>query len=353
LRTLHGSEFEFSLVYSTRRADADYMREIEGVKALGIRTYELPITGKPEPLRDIGASLKFMRILWKERPDLIHCHASKAGFIGRLFGRLALPRTPILFTPNVMSTQLNPMYTPLEAIAAVLTDRIVAASASEAEDLKQLWFLSRVPVSVVPLCVDTQGVTFIDRQGPANRDEWVVGGCGRIAMQKQPRLFFDLAARLVTRLPRVRFRWIGDFTPGDPDSDFIQHQLKDKPLPNTEVTGWVKNAMDEIRKLDIFLMLSRYESFGYVTADALLAGIPVIGTNVTGTRDLVCSGENGYLCEPNLDSIESALAELMNDPQLYRRFSRNAVSSIVSRYDLSVMTAALRDAYRLTLDRGH
>jgi glycosyltransferase involved in cell wall biosynthesis len=349
LGRLGGGEFEFILVYSLRRADRVYADEVANLRSSGVTTYEVNVTASPELWNDLKAAYQFMKIVKSEKPDLIHCHSSKAGFIGRVFGKIASWKTPILFTPNVLISFVQPKYNIFERICAPFTTAMIASCESEEIDFQSLPYLNNVPSHVVPLCVDTTYTQKARSRSIAKDSEKktiLIGACGRIARQKQSLLFFKVAALMEHSHPHLRFQWIGDYSESDPESQDVKAFLAANPLSNVEITGWVDDAAEYIRNLDVLLMLSRYESFGYVTADALAMGIPVIGTAVTGTRDLIENGVNGYLVPPKPHNVSSALDQLLEKPDRYNQFSKSARTSMSQNFDISVMCESLSKVYR-------
>jgi len=98
-------------------------------------------------------------------------------------------------------------------------------------------------------------------------------------------------------------------------------------FPHRPDIEWVYAA------LDIFLMASKSECYGMVTLEALLSGVPVIGTNDGGTVDLVQPGRNGLLVEPrNVQQLADAIRTLLDDKDAVRRMSENARKDAVIRF---------------------
>ena len=74
--------------------------------------------------------------------------------------------------------------------------------------------------------------------------------------------------------------------------------------------------MPAIRAADVVLMCSRFESFGRVTVEAMLAGKPVIGAASGGTAELIQDGETGLLYEPgNHDELAMKIEYLFEHPE--------------------------------------
>ena len=63
-----------------------------------IKEYSSSLQKELNPLRDIQTLCQAIRIIQKERPDVIHCHSAKGGIIGRVAGLIT--HTPTLYTPH-------------------------------------------------------------------------------------------------------------------------------------------------------------------------------------------------------------------------------------------------------------
>lgn len=84
--------------------------------------------------------------------------------------------------------------------------------------------------------------------------------------------------------------------------------------------------MKKIRAdMDIELVCSKCEAFGRVTIEAMLNGIPVIGSNSGGTPELIRDHRTGLLYENgNIEQLSNCISELINDQELYTAISNNA-----------------------------
>ena len=67
---------------------------------------------------------------------------------------------------------------------------------------------------------------------------------------------------------------------------------------------------------DAFVLPSSYETFSIVTFEAAASGVPVLATPVSGVRELVREGENGYLIDRDPGMIAERLNALAADPAL-------------------------------------
>jgi UDP-glucose:(heptosyl)LPS alpha-1,3-glucosyltransferase len=81
---------------------------------------------------------------------------------------------------------------------------------------------------------------------------------------------------------------------------------------------------------DAFVLASSYETFSLVTFEAAASGLPVLATPVSGVRELIRDGENGFLITQEPQSIAARLNELAADPALRARLGRGARESALA-----------------------
>jgi glycosyltransferase involved in cell wall biosynthesis len=78
----------------------------------------------------------------------------------------------------------------------------------------------------------------------------------------------------------------------------------------------------------ILLMCSICEAFGRVTVEAMKTGVPVIGSNTCGTKEIIEHGETGYLFEQgNAEALSTAIKNVIGDEELRTRITRQAKES--------------------------
>lgn len=98
--------------------------------------------------------------------------------------------------------------------------------------------------------------------------------------------------------------------------------------------GYVDNPLPLIHSVDIVLVCSRFEAFGRVTVEAMLAGKPVVGTNSGGTKELIKNGDTGLLYQPgNKDDLSEKIEYLYNNPIVRRRIGSAAQTWARERFN--------------------
>lgn len=104
----------------------------------------------------------------------------------------------------------------------------------------------------------------------------------------------------------------------------LQKKVKDENISDVTFTGSRNDVEDIIPAADILVLPSFSESFGLVLIEALACGVPVIGSNVGGIKEII-TGDVGLLIDPNdSKTLSIAIDKLLTDDKLYNSFKSNA-----------------------------
>ena len=87
--------------------------------------------------------------------------------------------------------------------------------------------------------------------------------------------------------------------------------------------------------MDLFVMPSLYEGFGLTAAEAMAAGVPVVGTQIEGLSEVIEDGVSGCLVPPaNAQALSEALIVLLKEPEKAKSFGHNGRMRVVSLFSL-------------------
>jgi len=102
-------------------------------------------------------------------------------------------------------------------------------------------------------------------------------------------------------------------------------------------------SYDQLREYyyasDVFVIPSLIEGHPKVLLEAMACRLPVVGTNVEGTKEIITHGHNGLLCDTNPESIGNAVKRLLEDREFTEKLGENARKLIVKEYDLKSLLA--------------
>lgn len=105
-----------------------------------------------------------------------------------------------------------------------------------------------------------------------------------------------------------------------------------------ELTGRRKDAFEMLADSHVFWHLSESEGLPMVVLEAMASGLPVVGFDVRGTRDVIVDGETGYLVPfGDIEMVVQRTVELLNDGFAYQKMSRNAREHVAARFSMGCM----------------
>ena len=119
-----------------------------------------------------------------------------------------------------------------------------------------------------------------------------------------------------------------------------------------EFVGERSDIPEVLTATDIVVQASRSEGLPTVMMEAGAAGIPVVATDVGGTRDVVEDGATGLLVPPeDPQALAAAVVQLLGSPERRRAMGLNARASILRRFSLDRQAQLTADLYcRLAAD---
>lgn len=133
-----------------------------------------------------------------------------------------------------------------------------------------------------------------------------------------------------------------------PDVGFVS--TFGEPSPNVQITGVVdhETMRDMVQKAGVYLSTAR-ETFGIGTLEALAAGVPVVGWDFGGNREIVENGKDGYLVPyGDYDALTSAVQRALNKRE---KISRN-IQETVDKWDWAEIIPRYAAVFRLAYEES-
>lgn len=298
------------------------------------------------------AGRQFLKVVRDVRPDIVACHSTIAGLIGRYALR---GRIPTIFTAHGWGfTQGTPLFQrffliPLERMAGIFAARIICVSQNDADLTRQLAIVSEKKVVKI-----NNGVTLMPRRNH-DRDKKIleIVFIGRLASQKNPLLFIEAIKKLPVNLQeKIHVSVIGD----GPQKHDLQMRIKGLAVADhITFTGAIPREsvlsfLDE--RADIFVLTSRFEGFPYSILEAMSAEVPIIATDVGGIREAVGDDAGILISRNDADAFFGALATLIQDSRLRKRMGRNGRPRIERFFSIDTMCRQTVEIYEAVLSES-
>jgi len=151
-----------------------------------------------------------------------------------------------------------------------------------------------------------------------NNNEIILGNIGRLVRQKGQRYLIDIASELQKSNLKFKILIGGD---GPLKQELLSYAEKLKVTERIIFLGFIDNVVEFMNSIDIFLLTSLWEGFGYVIVEAMICKKPVIAFNCSSNPELIEENKTGYLIEfGNIKNFTEKLEILINDKNLRSNF---------------------------------
>jgi glycosyltransferase involved in cell wall biosynthesis len=298
-----------------------------------------------QPLRDPRALLKLIGVAREFKPDLVHTHLAKAGFLGRQAALALRPRPAIVHTyhghvlEGYFGAAKSRLYLQLERSLARFTDCLIGVSQATVDDLVRLRVAAPERFRVVPLGLDLDRLADADGElRGRSRDELGVASgdvlllfVGRVVRIKRIDLLLRALARARQSEPRLRLAVVGDgeLRPG------LEGQAAELGIaPEVLFLGYRRELRPLLAAADVAVVSSHNEGTPVSLIEAGAAGLPAVATDVGGVRDVV-GGEGGLLVpRGDAEALAAAFVRMASDAELRAACGRAARRRSLGRYGI-------------------
>ncbi len=172
---------------------------------------------------------------------------------------------------------------------------------------------------------------------------------GRLIAQKDHETLLRAFARMREDHPEARLAILGS----GPLEGEIRALVRQLGLDAAALLPGRLEIRDWLERADIFAHTSRWEGFGIVLLEAMLAGLPIVATRVSAVPEVVADGETGLLVEPgSVAALSAALSGLLNDPDRGAALGRAGLVRSRSEFSIAAMADATRAVYDMAAAAG-
>ena len=307
---------------------------------------------------DFRSVMEVRKLINKYKPDIVYCHSSKAGAIGRLANiglknRQGKKNISVYnahgwaFNMKGADKKLIRSYVMIEKMLAPITDSIICISEFEKNTALSHGLCEPSKLHVIYNGIDFDEETVVhskplDMKG-IPEDAYVVGTVGRLATQKAPDVFVKAASVIKKRIPEAFFVIVGDGLNRKETEKLVkEYGLQDSFL----ITGWVNDPFNYICNFDVAMLMSRWEGFGLVLPEYMLIKKPIVASNVDAIPEIIQDGVNGLLVErEDYYGAAEAVVRLHDDPKLRDYLVSNEAKIVKDRFNVERTAKEHRDLF--------
>jgi glycosyltransferase involved in cell wall biosynthesis len=321
-----------------QRADAA-LAEIAPRLKLGV--HRLAIRRNPGPA-DVLVWARFMHLIWRLKPDVLHGHGTKAGAFLRMKARsqgsvrVYTPHGGSLHYPR--NTFEGAFYSRLERALMNSTDLFLFESAFARDTYQRTIGIPTAPVRCVFNGVTADEFDAIVKAADATDLVYV----GEFSHIKGADLLIDAVARLHSDGKPVTLTLAGD---GE-ELENLKTQIQKLGLTEAvRFLGHVK-ARYGFSKGKLLVVPSRGDSMPYVVIEAAAAGIPMVAANVGGIPEIFGSHTDALFAPNIVGALADAIETALEDPAAAQAQAKSLRERIFLHFSQKAMVDGVLAGYR-------
>lgn len=339
------------------------------INKLGLHTLKIPdMQREINGYSDMIAYQKVKEIIKRYKPDIVHTHASKAGFIGRYAAKHC--NVPVIihtFHGHIFHSYFNSFVTSafkqIERNLANSSNAIIAISELQKNELANVYKIAAPEkFRVIPLGFDldrfqenyiTKRESFRKLYAVEN-DEIIISIIGRLVPVKNHKLFIEAISKVKNKTSvKVKGVIVGD---GELRKSLVEYAetfgLKystpenNKENPDLIFTSWIKDADIVLAGSDITALTSLNEGTPVSLIEAQAANVPIVSTNVGGIEDIVIKDKTALLTNNNdVDDFVLNLLKLVENKSLRKEMSNYGWDFVKNRFHYSRLVGDMKKLY--------
>lgn len=313
----------------------------------GHRSEDLRAAGVPVVLigkrfkMDPTALFRLKKQLVDFEPDIVHTWLFAANSFGRVAAKWA--GVPVIIASERC---VDPWKTGWHFLIDRRLQKIsqaITTNSSGVQDFYAANGLDPAQFVVIPNgveSIDSTKTQAIDREEAFRRlevasERRLIVAVGRLWPQKRIRDLIWAGELLATARGDTTLVVIGD---GPQRDELLRHRDSVSAPLHVRFAGQREDVGELLPHADQFWIASEYEGQSNAVIEAMLAGVPVIASNIPGNRDLVIDKETGWLFDvgDEADLVRLSLVAF-NDPDGSQRIAEQARQHIVDEFSLDAM----------------
>ena len=293
IEQLDQEEFDLYFIHGTKKMDHCFSDQYMQLKDRAT-FIPCPTFTRNVDVKNDYVTYRFLKQQMKEiQPDIVHCHSSKAGALGRIAAKRNRIEQ-VFYTPHAYSF-LSSEFKQSKKTLFIWIEKMLSRYATK----KTFNVSEEERMAGIKLHLDNPSKFIVIRNGlPAidfpskktikeslglKESNIVIGNNARLSFQKDPFLFMEVAKEVIQQDPNYHFVWAGD---GPLFKEVKAFLIKHDLTGNVHLLGERTDSERIVAGYDHYLITSRYEGLPYSLIEAIRAGVPIIGKKVTGVEEI-------------------------------------------------------------------
>lgn len=288
---------------------------------------------------DPVAFVKVIKLLKRERVDIIHAHSSRDAWLAGMAGKwLGIP----VFRTRHLLTRIGGPF-----VYSRLTDRVITVS----EEVRQYLISQGVPgeqIISIPTGInlrrfDPARTDLVDMRQRFNipHETFVIGIIAVLRRAKGHRFLLQAVKQLAPEFPQLKLLIAGT----GPQEQNIRNLIKELGIEQQVLLlGHQDDIPSLLKMFDVFVLPAQEEALGTALIEATAMGVPAIATRIGGIPEVL--GEAGLLFESeDVEALTNHLRTLIRSPEVAARMRIQGAARARELYDEYLMIRRTEELY--------
>ena len=304
--------------------------------------------------------LKLIKLLKKNRYDIVHTHTTKAGVLGRIASYIT--GVPIIIHGLHGSTfqafnsgLLNWLLFLFERLTGRFTDAYISVSNVLSEKYVEKGIGKKENYYTVHSGMELE--TFYNVRGKdnyrkkqrelgINSKHFVIGNVARLETRKGHKFLLDALKKIIEDRKgyHLKLLIIGEGQDRESLVSYVKKlDLQDKVI----FTGYRKNIEELMALMDIFVLTSLREGLPRVLVQAAAVGIPSVAFNVDGVSEIIKDNYNGFLVRPrDVGQLTNRIIKYVDNKELIELHGKNGRNFVNGKWSIEDMVNKVDEIYQ-------
>lgn len=332
----------------------------------GIEVFEIEMSRKITPIKDLKSLLNLYKLIKKEKPIIVHSHTPKAGIIAMLAAKIAnvpirlhtiaglplmetkgLKRKLLIFVEKVTYACATKVYPNSNALATFIIQKNIVCQSKvkvlgngSSNGIDTDYFKQEI--------IDTNNIKKIkELLGICDRD-FVFVFVGRLVADKGINELIQAFIKLDDE--NLKLLLVGDYEHElDPLLESTHFEINN----NSKIisVGYQSDIRPYLCISSCLVFPSYREGFPNVVMQSGAMGLPSIVTNINGCNEIIEEGFNGTIIPvKDAEALHNAMSKMIKHPDRCLTMAKNARNKITSNYNQQLVWQALLTEYLLQLN---
>ena len=320
-----------------------------------IASYEIPIQREINIIKDFKCLVITIKVLFKEKPDIIHAHSAKGGIIAR--AATLFYRVPVLHTPHAYSylsaesEKKRQLFLFMERMFRRLNSFLLATSDSERKrGLNDIGY-EEGKAYVFNNCIEP--IQKLQKNDPLvkefNLPAKYICTVGRPSFQKNIEMMVEVVSELKKKIEDIHLvvLGVGEYSPR---KEAVTKKIIELGLEhNITLINWIEREriLSIINGATLYVSTSRYEGLPYSIIESLALAKACIVTECDGNIDLVQNGINGYVIDQgNIGKMVDRVEELYSNEKIRKKFENASLEIFNQKFNIEKNISILEAIYQ-------